>query len=444
MSFTFEELVSIEVNSVINSDNLLSCNNKYNISTDTRTLKSGDVYLPLKGESFDGEKFIEKALQNGAVGYFTTDINKKPLGNEFIIYVNDCKLAYLQLASLYRKKISPVVVGVTGSSGKTTTKELLASIFSKNVKTHKSKLNHNNEIGLCQTLLTMPVDTEVLIVEMGMRGLGEIDLLSKFASPDFAVITNIGTAHIGRLGSRENIAKAKCEIVNYFNENAKLITLDDEIFDRTLLNSNVQRSIVLQDENSFQILEAKNDYSKFVYKNEIYEINAGGEYLLQDAILAIEVALLYGLASKDIKNALMSYVPMDNRFAEISVSGYKVINDSYNANPDSMKASLKTFLELYSGKKTVVLADMKELGDDEVFYHQELGEYLNKYSDFELITVGDLAKYISEKFNYTSLHFGSNIDVVNYIKNKQSKSDYIFLKGSRSMKLEEIIEGLDK
>ena len=178
------------------------------ISTDTRTIKPGDFYLPLKGANFDGENFITQALAKGASGAFCT-------GNDGNLKVKNTLTAYLELANYRRKKINPIVVAITGSSGKTTTKELTASVLGERFKTFKTPLNHNNEVGLCQTIFEMDDDTEVLILEMGMRGLGEIELLSKYAEPDITIIANVGTAHIGRLGSRENIARAKCEIVKH-------------------------------------------------------------------------------------------------------------------------------------------------------------------------------------------------------------------------------------
>ena len=193
------------------------------ISTDTRTITASDFYLPLKGASFDGEKFIEQALEKGAIGSFCTSYLLYTAGNTakqqsqvdgvILLKVPDTLTAYLQLANYRRNKINPTVVAVTGSSGKTTTKELVASVLGERFKTFKTPLNHNNEIGFCQTIFEMPDDTEALVLEMGMRGLGEIELLSKYAEPDISIICNVGTAHIGRLGSRENITKAKCEIV---------------------------------------------------------------------------------------------------------------------------------------------------------------------------------------------------------------------------------------
>lgn len=184
----------------------------YEISTDTRTIKKGDLYLPLKGANFDGENFCDKAIEAGAAGCFCT---KDDCTADFTLKVPDTLTAYLQIANFARRKYNPKVIGITGSSGKTTTKEMVYSVISEKFKTHKTFSNHNNEIGFCQTVLSMPEDTEVLIVEMGMRGLGEIELITKYSEPDYAIITNAGSAHIGRLGSLDNIAKAKCEITKY-------------------------------------------------------------------------------------------------------------------------------------------------------------------------------------------------------------------------------------
>ena len=216
------------------------------LSTDTRTIKKGDFYLPLKGANFDGEKFISQALEKGAAGAFYTDKNNLPDKKGIFLQVSDTLETYLRLANYRRNKLNPIVVAVTGSSGKTTTKELVASVLSEKYKTFKTPLNHNNEIGFCQTMFEMPDDTEALVLEMGMRGLGEIELLSKYAEPDITIIANVGTAHIGRLGSRENIAKAKCEIVKY-QRGKYFIAHNDELIRKTVKFNGEQNYYSLSD-----------------------------------------------------------------------------------------------------------------------------------------------------------------------------------------------------
>ena len=207
MMFSRDELIEI-TGAIVLKDEISSLKTLA-ISTDTRTIKESDIYLPLKGASFDGENFIDKALDAGALAYFTT--NECIFENaKLVLKVENTLSAYLKLAQYYKSKLNPITIGITGSSGKTTTKEIVYSVLNEKFKTHKTFSNHNNEIGFCQTILSMPTDTEALIVEMGMRGLGEIELISTHLNPDYAIITNSGTAHVGRLGSLDNIAIAKC------------------------------------------------------------------------------------------------------------------------------------------------------------------------------------------------------------------------------------------
>ena len=430
------------------------------ISTDTRTIQKGDFYLPLKGASFDGEKFIDQALEKGAVGAFCTDINSLSKGEDsqniprplrereeflteqsevrnsgeglFPIYlqVPDTLIAYLQLANYRRNKLNLQVVAITGSSGKTTTKEIVASTLESKYKVFKTPLNHNNEIGLCQTIFATPDDTEVLVLEMGMRGLGEIELLSKYAEPDITIVSNVGTAHIGRLGSRENIAKAKCEIVKY-QRGKTFIAHDDELIKKTVEFDGEKIFYSIKDVN---VLERSANYSKFEYQNNVYELNVGGDFNIENALSAINTGYKLGLSVEQIQKGLKNYRPIEKRWEGVNVNGYEIINDSYNANPESMRAFVDTIFELYTDY-VLILGDMGELGENEVQYHRELGEYIYKKNPkAKMITIGNLSKNIAEP------NFATVEEVVEYIKNNVSKNTKLFLKASRSMKLEKIIE----
>ena len=209
MKLNLIEILEAVNATVLKNDFSENYKESYNFSTDTRTIVNGDIYIPLKGESFDGENFIENALNSGAIGYFTTDKSKIFDSAKVVLQVTDTKEAYLQLSNFNKRKFNPYTIAVTGSSGKTTVKEMMYSVFKNVGNTVKSVLNHNNEIGLCQTLSSVDESTKYLIVEMGMRGMGEIELLSKYSNPDVGIIVNVGSAHIGRLGSLLNIAKAK-------------------------------------------------------------------------------------------------------------------------------------------------------------------------------------------------------------------------------------------
>lgn len=405
------------------------------ISTDTRTISRGDFYLPLKGASFDGEKFIPQALEKGAIGAFSTT-------DEGTLKVDDTLEAYLKLANYRRNKLNFKVVAITGSSGKTTTKELVASVLSERFKTFKTPLNHNNEIGFCQTIFEAPDNTEVLVLEMGMRGLGEIELLSKYSEPDITIISNVGTAHIGRLGSRENIAKAKCEIVKYQRGNI-FIAHNDELIKETV---HFDGKKIFYSINDVKIVEKSANYSKFEYKNNIYELNVGGDYNIENALSAINTGLELGMNVIEIQEGLKKYKPIEKRWETVNAGGFEIVNDSYNANPESMRAFVDTIFEHHKDY-TLVLGDMGELGNEEVTYHKELGKYINSHKllnkDCKILSVGNLSKNITDEIsNCFSKHFNTVEEVVVFIKNNLEKSTKLFLKASRSMKFEKIIEEL--
>lgn len=421
----------------------------FTFSTDTRTIQKGEIYLPLKGENFDGEKFIDKALEAGAIGYFTTGENIYD-DAKVILRVENTLTDYLQLANFYRKKINPKTIAITGSSGKTTTKEMAYCVAKENFKTHKSELNFNNEIGLCKTILSMPEDTEVLILEMGMRGLGEIELLSKYSEPDIAIIANVGAAHIGRLGSRENIAKAKCEIVKHMKKDGFLIAHDDELIKNEMHKYKDDKDAKMQSLyfslDNTKILERKIGYSKFEYKGNIYELNIEGDYNIQNALAVIEMGLLLGIGSEKINKGLKKYSPIEKRWEIQEVKGFKIINDSYNANPESMNGVIKTVLDIYSPPILLVLGDMSELGENEIEYHQQIGDFLVEklvnVKGIDIITVGKLSNEITKKLNENGIlskNFDSNLQTSRYILDNVKFGTTIVLKASRSMKLEEII-----
>lgn len=442
MMFNREDLIEATGAKVLK--NALVGDEKFSISTDTRTIKNGEIYLPLKGESFDGEKFIDKALEAGCEAYFTTkDViydNAK-----LVLKVENTKEAYLNIAKFYRHKKNPITIAITGSSGKTTTKEIVYSVLKEKFKTQKTFSNHNNEIGFCQTVLGMDNDTEALIVEMGMRGLGEIELISTHLNPDYAIITNSGTAHVGRLGSLDNIAIAKCEVTKGLKAYGTFIALNQDIIKKHV---NFDGEKIYYSIKDVEILEKAQSYSKFKYKNETYELNVEGDYNIANSLAAIELALKLKMTPDEIRKGLASYKPIEKRWEMEEIKGFQFINDSYNANPESMKASVKTFVELYKNP-VVILGNMGELGENEIKYHQEVGEFLANLNNkpVKYITVGNLAKEIGNKLEnkgFDVKNFNTNDEVSCYILENLNYSNTIFLKASRSMKFEEILENIKK
>ena len=412
------------------------------ISTDTRTIKKGDFYLPLKGANFDGEDFLDKAIESGAIGCFVTR-DSYPEKAQIILKVSDTLETYLKLANFYRHKISPKVVAITGSSGKTTTKEMVFAVLKEKFNTVKTLSNHNNEIGLCQTIFSMTPETQVLIVEMGMRGLGEIELLSRFAEPDVAIITNAGTAHLGRLGSLDNIAIAKCEIAQHLNPQGVLIAHDCE---RLRKFNNFAGKKTFFSISGAKVIERKAGYTKFIYKEDEYEIFTEGDFNVENAISAIEAGLALQMAPAEIKHGLASYKPIEKRWEAENIAGLNIINDSYNANPDSMKASVAAFLGLYP-KPVVVLGDMGELGEQEARLHSQVGEALAKIAPegTKFLTVGNLSRNIADAlkgFDVTSVD--TNKEAAEFLQKHAPKGSNVFLKASRAMKFEEIINDIKK
>ena len=438
MMFTIEEIIAATGAEVIKNT---SGKKVFSISTDTRTVESGQIYLPLKGASFDGENFLEQAFEKSAEGCFVTQ-DSFPQGFRIVLKVKNTLTAYMQLANFRRKKLNPVTIGITGSSGKTTTKEIVYSVSSEKFKTHKTFSNHNNEIGFCQTIMSMPENTEVLIVEMGMRGLGEIELLSKFSEPDYAVITNAGSAHIGRLGSLDNIAKAKSEIVKYLKSEGVLIAQNNERIKKFV--SAYCGKKIYHDLSNVEIIERKPSYTKFIYKDKTYELNVEGDYNVDNSVTAIELGYLLGLNYEEICRGLLAYKPIEKRWEVQDVNGIKIINDSYNANPESMKASVSTFLQLYQNP-VVVLGDMGELGEYTDALHKDVGEYLAVLPEVKtakFLTVGTYAKGIGDVLERSAgfvKNFENNDEVSKYIIDNVDVGTTIFLKASRSMKFEEIV-----
>lgn len=440
MKFTYDEIVKVTNAQVLQCQNT---SGSLSISTDSRNINLNDVYLPLKGEKFDGHNFIKDAVEKGARGYFTSDKSLIFPEAKFILYVEDTLTAYLQIALYYREKLNPVTIAITGSSGKTTTKEMMACVLSESYKVHKSLLNHNNEIGLCQTILSMPDKTDVLVLEMGMRGLGEIELLSKYSKPDVAVIANTGTAHLGRLGSVRRIAMAKCEISKYLHEEGVLFAHDTELI-RSV--NKYQGKTVYVGLNSPYLKDVKlnPDSSEFVYMNQKYKLNIEGLHNIQNALFVINTALKLGISPAKTARGLKKYKPIEKRWEVSDIAGLKIINDSYNSNPESLRAAITTFLNTQESPRILVLGDMGELGKKERIYHKEIGEFLNQFEDVELITVGRQAKYIAKLSKHPSHWFASNTEAAEYIKNNVKKGSTLLFKASRFMKFEEIITELSK
>lgn len=415
-------------------------------SQDSRQMTNGGMYIPLKGERFDGHNFIESAFQTGAQAIISEkDVNYE---DKIVIKVKDTHQALKDMASYLRNHRPVKVVGVTGSVGKTSTRDMVYSVVKQKYKTLKTEGNYNNEIGLPLTILRYH-DEEVLVLEMGMNHLQEMSRLSMIARPDIACITNVGTAHIGELGSRENILKAKLEIINGMKEGSTLIINQDNDMLQTVelphLNvvrvgkgkeASIQASHIVLEEtkSSFEV--------EYQGKKEIIEVPVQGEHNISNALIAIAVGIELNISLEDIKKGIQEFKLTKNRMDILEKNHKTVIDGTYNASVDSMKSSIDV-LTNYKKRKVAILADMLELGDYSQQLHEEVGSYVASKGIDILVCVGKEAKYIYQKARESMkdvYYFESNQEVIARLDELLKEDDVILVKGSHSMNLKEVVE----
>ena len=437
-----------------------------NYSKDTRTIKKGDTYIGIKGEKFDGSSFWKDALSNGAETVIINNIKLNEIEeykkqNKNIIQVEDTIKAIGEMASykmkIQKEKYNLKVVGVTGSVGKTSTKDIIANVLSKKYKVLKTEGNNNNHIGLPLTILRIQ-DEEIAVIEMGMNHLGEISYLTKIAKPDIAVITNIGTSHIGNLGSRENILKAKLEILEGMDKKKIVINNDNDLLNKWYLENknNIEiHTFGIKNESEFNAknIKLKENSSEFICENTNEKINievpVGGEHFILNALCGLTVGKLLNLNNEEIKNGIKDFKLTAKRM-EINhlKNNITIINDSYNASYESMKASISNLKNMNGERKIAVLGDMFELGDFSEKLHKEVGTEIYKNKIDKLYLIGNYSKFIgeeAEKEGYKKeniFYFENKDELFNNLKNNLKSGDVILIKASNGMKLFEIAEKL--
>ena len=426
------------------------------IAIDSRKVKQGDLFIPFLGENVDGHNYIESAFEKGAAA--SLSLKDDFVSDNNIIYVDDSYKAIQTLAKHYLESLNAKTIAITGSNGKTTTKDIITSVLSTKYKVHKTQGNFNNELGVPITILAAPEDSEILVLEMGADGFGQLDFLSKLVEPDYTVITNIGESHIEFFKSREGIAKAKFEITNGMKKDGYFVYNGDEVLLKTLVDSseinatscgeNSYNDIILE---NYTITRDKIDF-KLNISDAQYFTKLKGKHNLYNIMFATAIASKIGLTNEEIRKAIENTVEITGmRLQSIT---YKedslIINDAYNASPTSMKAGVDV-VSSYNDfdYKTLVLGSMFELGPNEVNYHGEVGKYISENTnDIDLvISVGELAENITKQIKndkIKTLHFHTTVEVSEYLKNNKHKNEIILFKASRSMKLETIIEEITK
>lgn len=420
------------------------------ISTDTRNLPEGCLFVAIKGERFDGHDFIAKAIESGAAAA----LSERAIEDCPCVVVKNTRKAYLELAGYYRRKFSPVLVGITGSVGKTTTKEMIALVLSERFHCLKTQGNLNNEIGLPKTLFTLDSTHEAAVIEMGMSDFGEISRLSKTAAPTIGVITNIGFSHIENLKTQEGILKAKLEILDGMSENAPLAVNGDDSRLSPLNNKlSTERPVYLfgiENENcDFRGTDIRETggVTEFTVnyngKSCEAEIPCAGRHNVLNALAAFCVGTIAGMSESEIVSALKKYQPDGMRQNIVKRGGVTIIIDCYNASPDSMKASLDVLAGMKTeGRKIAVLGDMLELGEASERLHTLVGEYVYKTKPDMLFCYGRDSEYITRKCGVDREFTDNKDQLVKLIKSYIKDGDVILFKASRGMKLEEVIDSL--
>ena len=450
-----KDILKVTNGKMLIGDENLVCDS---FSKDTRTIQNGDIYIGIKGENFDGNKFWKQALDNGAVGVIIQDVEVsteelEAYKDKTVIKVEDTLNALYEIAKYKRSLYDIPVVAITGSVGKTSTKDIIASVVSTKYKTLKTEGNNNNNIGLPLTILKLK-DHEALVVEMGMNHFGEISLLTDIAKPTLAVITNIGTSHIGNLGSRENILKAKLEILEGMKIPKIIINNDNDLL-HNWYNENSEKleihtfGIENNSEVMGQDIKMKEESSEFTAVTDSKETNikvpVGGEHFVYNALCAMTVGkvlnisvdkIQYGIESFELTKKRMDIKKLEN--------GAIIINDAYNASFESMKVSLE-FLANHTGeRKIAVLGDMFELGEYSEELHRKVGKEVVKNNIDMLICAGENAKYIIEEAKKSgkieTYFMHNNEEIVEKLSQELRNGDVVLVKASNGMKFFEICQ----
>jgi len=425
------------------------------VSIDTRTLKPGNLYIPIVGERFDGHAFAAKAIEQGAAAMLWRRGQANPPEHFPIIAVEDTEKALQTLAAAYRRQLSKLtVVGVTGSNGKTSTKDLVASVLSTAYKTQKTAGNLNNHLGVPLTLLSLEEDTEYAVVEMGMSDLGEIRFLASLAKPNIAVITNVSEVHLGDLHTRERILQAKLEITEALTEQDALIYFGDHsplrqaVQELKLRCNTIAFGEGVQNDVIAERIEVSRHGVQFNTEGERFGIPVLGKHQAINALAAVAVARLAGLTTDDIREGLSQVQLTGMRNEWITAGGLSIMNDTYKSNPSSVRAALDLLYSLQPfEQKIAVLGEMVELGDESAAFHREIGEGLQPEQLDYVFTIGTIAREIADSARQRFMpdriiHCSDQQELLGRLKQTIRSNCLLLVKGSRTLELEKVVEEL--
>lgn len=443
--FTLEEIAVACGGTYVGDENLKNqCISS--VERDSRQIKDNSLFLAIKGERVDGHDFIQKCYDMGAICAICEKAPQNP--TKPYILVNSTLEAVKKIGKAYREKFDIPVIGVSGSVGKTSTKEMLYAVLSQKYKTHKTLGNLNNELGVPLTLLAMEEDTQAAVIEMGISDFEEMTRLSEMVQPTICVLTIIGCCHLENLGDRDGVLKAKTEMFKNASQNAEFVLNGDDDKLSTVKEVNGKQPIFFgfSNNNQYYAENIENNADGGIKCCLCFEkaklnvtIPAIGNYMVSNALAAVAVGRLCGLRDDELINGVQSYKTVGSRANVINTTSLKIIDDCYNANPTSVKASIDTLVN-FSGRKVAILGDMKELGTNELKMHFEIGEYAKEKGVDVVISVGELAKEIAKGSNGS---WFENLDSANKsLKDLLRKGDVVLIKASHSMQFEKIVEHL--
>ena len=406
------------------------------VSTDSRKVKKNDIYFSLKGPNFNGKEFAKSAIEKGAC-YAIVDEKEYVIDKSYIL-VEDCLKTLQNLANYHRKNSKAKIIGLTGSNGKTTSKELIFSVLKNEFKTIATTGNLNNHIGVPLTLLSIKEDTEIAIIEMGANHLKEIETLSNIADPDYGYITNFGKAHLEGFKNLEGVIKGKSELYNHLINKSRLIFINNRDKKQVELTKEYSNKFTFGEQNSDSIFSVKsiNPTINISIDNILIESNLFGQYNIDNIAAAICIGKYFNLDNENIKSGIERYIPENNRSQIIKKGSNKIILDAYNANPTSMQLALSSFNDMKEGKKIVFIGDMFELGENSHQMHQEIVYTVEKMNFDQTFIIGELFNKTTHSSNIRSF---KNLNDLKGNMDEISNSA-ILIKGSRGMKLENILD----
>ena len=423
------------------------------VSSDSRMIKPGELFVALRGENFEGHDFVEASAKAGATGALVELNWTGNVPNNFaLLRATDTLQAYQTLAANYRRSLALKVLAITGSNGKTSTKDFAASVLARRFRVTKTEGNFNNHVGLPRTILEATSDDEVAVWEIGMNHPGEIAALSKIATPDAAIITNIGVAHIEFMGSREAIATEKGALAEAVGPQGTVVLNADDPFSEGIA-ARTRAKVVFAGTTggAVQAIEIRQgtEGSEFTIVEGAHRCRAqlpvAGSHMVQNALLAVASGRAFGLSIEDCAAGLAAAPLTKARLQIKEIGGVHFLDDSYNANPDSMKAALRTLVELDTeGKRIAVLGEMRELGAESERGHREIGETAATLGVDQLITIGDVAELMAEGARAGGLNkvssARSTAEAARLLGEIAEPGDLVLIKGSRAARTEEVIE----